>query len=43
MGAEMLVRGAVPGDADGIARVHVASWQVAYAHIFPSDALQALG
>jgi GNAT superfamily N-acetyltransferase len=42
MGADICVREAAPGDADGIARVHIASWRVAYAHIFPSDSLQAL-
>jgi GNAT superfamily N-acetyltransferase len=39
---EIVVRDAVPEDAEGIARVHVASWQVAYEHIFPTDALARL-
>lgn len=42
MTGEIVVRDAVPKDADGIARVHVASWQVAYDHIFPTDALARL-
>jgi ribosomal protein S18 acetylase RimI-like enzyme len=37
-----IVRDARPEDADGIARVHVATWQGAYAHIFPPEALRAL-
>jgi ribosomal protein S18 acetylase RimI-like enzyme len=42
MTGEIVVRDAVPKDADDIARVHVASWQVAYDHIFPLDALARL-
>jgi GNAT superfamily N-acetyltransferase len=42
MTGEIVVREAVPNDADGIARVHVASWQVAYDHIFPAEALARL-
>jgi len=41
-GAEVRVRGATPEDASGIARVTVASWQGAYAHLFPADALRRL-
>jgi ribosomal protein S18 acetylase RimI-like enzyme len=40
--SRIAVRDAVPGDADDVARVHVASWQVAYDHIFPADALARL-
>jgi GNAT superfamily N-acetyltransferase len=36
------VREAEPEDAPGIAVVHISSWQVAYAHIFPADALRGL-
>ena len=36
------MREAQPEDAEGVARVHVASWQVAYDHIFPTDALARL-
>jgi ribosomal protein S18 acetylase RimI-like enzyme len=39
---ELLVREAVAEDADAIARVHVASWQVAYQHIFLAETLSAL-
>jgi GNAT superfamily N-acetyltransferase len=42
MTGEIVVREAVPEDAEGIARVHVASWQVAYDHIFPAEALAQL-
>ena len=42
MTGEFVVRDAVPNDADGIATVHVASWQVAYDHIFPAEALARL-
>jgi GNAT superfamily N-acetyltransferase len=38
----MLVRAAAPEDAEGIATVHVQSWQVAYAHVFPAEALARL-
>jgi GNAT superfamily N-acetyltransferase len=34
-----VVRPATPGDAEAIARIHVGTWQGAYAHIFPADAL----
>jgi hypothetical protein len=42
MTGEIVVRDAVPNDAEGIARAHVASWQVAYDHIFPAEALARL-
>lgn len=38
-----VVREARPEDAPSIARVHIASWQSAYAHVFPAAALQELG
>jgi ribosomal protein S18 acetylase RimI-like enzyme len=38
----IVVREASPEDAEGIARVHVASWQIAYDHIFPAEALARL-
>ena len=37
-----MIRVAVPADAGGIARVHIASWQVAYEGVFPSDFLGSL-
>jgi ribosomal protein S18 acetylase RimI-like enzyme len=39
---EIVVRDALPEDADGIARVHTIAWQVAYDHIFPTAALARL-
>lgn len=36
------VRPAVPADAEGVVRIHVRTWQHAYAGIMPDDALQAL-
>jgi GNAT superfamily N-acetyltransferase len=38
----MRVRDATPADAVDIARVRVRSWQVAYAHAFPAEALAGL-
>lgn len=38
----MTFRAAVPGDADAIARVHVASWQAAYRGTVPDDHLDGL-
>jgi ribosomal protein S18 acetylase RimI-like enzyme len=32
----------VVGDAVGIARVHARTWQVAYTHVFPAEALERL-
>jgi GNAT superfamily N-acetyltransferase len=37
-----MVRDARPEDALAIARVHTRSWQVGYAHAFPSEALAAI-
>ncbi len=36
------IRAARPGDAQGIARVHVAAWRSAYAGILPDHSLTAL-
>ncbi|MEX2645807.1 MAG: GNAT family N-acetyltransferase [Gaiellaceae bacterium] len=38
----MLVRAAVPEDAEAIARVHVRAWQVGYAHVFPPEKLAGI-
>ena len=37
-----MVRVAVPADAGGIARVHIAAWQVAYEGVFSRDFLGSL-
>ena len=37
-----MIRCARPEDAQAIARVHVRTWQAAYAHVFPADELAAL-
>jgi GNAT superfamily N-acetyltransferase len=37
-----VVREARPDDAEAIARVHVRTWQEAYTHAFPADALASL-
>jgi GNAT superfamily N-acetyltransferase len=36
------VRRAVPGDARGIAMVHVQAWREAYSHLIPADSLARL-
>jgi GNAT superfamily N-acetyltransferase len=36
------VRGAAPGDAATIADIHIRTWQVAYAHVFPEERLEGL-
>lgn len=36
------IRRAVPTDAEGVAKVHVASWQAAYQDILPADFLDGL-
>jgi ribosomal protein S18 acetylase RimI-like enzyme len=36
------VRDATPADAEAIARVHVSTWQGAYAQVFPEEGLRAL-
>lgn len=38
----MSIRVALEGDADPIARVHVASWQTAYAGLMPDELLESL-
>jgi RimJ/RimL family protein N-acetyltransferase len=38
----VVVREASADDGSAIARVHIHAWQVAYAHIFPSEALDGL-
>jgi GNAT superfamily N-acetyltransferase len=37
-----LIRLGTPGDADAVARVHVETWQAAYAHALPRKELQAM-
>jgi ribosomal protein S18 acetylase RimI-like enzyme len=36
------IRRAIPSDAEGIARAHVASWREAYAHFLPPSVLDGL-
>jgi ribosomal protein S18 acetylase RimI-like enzyme len=38
----LLILPALPADAHAIAKVHIASWQAAYAGIFPDEFLQGL-
>lgn len=37
-----MIRLGTPDDAEGVARVHVETWQAAYAHALPREQLQAL-
>jgi GNAT superfamily N-acetyltransferase len=37
-----VIRPGAPGDAEGVALVHVETWQAAYAHALPADLLGAL-
>jgi GNAT superfamily N-acetyltransferase len=37
-----VIRPGTPDDAEGVARVHVETWQAAYAHALPQEQLQAL-
>ncbi len=37
-----MIRDATPADAEALARVHVATWQAAYAHVFPAEELAAI-
>jgi GNAT superfamily N-acetyltransferase len=37
-----MIRLGTPDDAEGVARVHVETWQAAYAHALPHEQLQAL-
>ena len=39
MSEDAVLRPALPLDADGIARVHVETWQSAYAGLVPTDYL----
>ncbi|MBF4624584.1 GNAT family N-acetyltransferase [Clavibacter sp. VKM Ac-2872] len=42
MTAPVTVRPAVPDDADGIAEVHIRTWQETYAHLLPAAYLAGL-
>jgi GNAT superfamily N-acetyltransferase len=42
MTSDVAVRPAVPGDAAGIARVHLQAWRESYAHLLPAEALASL-
>jgi len=42
MSAPVTVRPAVPADADGIAAVHIRTWQETYAHLLPASYLDGL-
>ena len=37
-----MIRRATPDDAESVARVHVETWQAAYAHVFPREGLESL-
>ena len=37
-----MIRPGEPDDAEGIARVHIRTWQAAYAHVFPAERLAAM-
>jgi len=37
-----MIRPGTPGDATGVARVQVETWQIAYAHALPGEQLQAM-
>jgi GNAT superfamily N-acetyltransferase len=37
-----MIRLGTPADAEGVARVHVETWQAAYAHALPREQLEAL-
>src|SRR6266496_3379296 len=37
-----MIRRATPEDAEAVARVHVETWQAAYAHVFPREGLEGL-
>jgi hypothetical protein len=36
-----VIRPGAPEDAEGVARVHVETWQAAYLHVLPSERLQS--
>jgi GNAT superfamily N-acetyltransferase len=38
----VVLRRATPDDAEGIARVHVRTWQGAYGHVFPAEELEGI-
>jgi ribosomal protein S18 acetylase RimI-like enzyme len=38
-----MIRPGTPEDAEAVARVHVETWQAAYAHVFPREELELLG
>lgn len=40
--ARLTLRPAVPDDADGIAEVHIRTWQETYAHLLPASYLDGL-
>lgn len=42
MSDEAIIRAATVGDAEAIARIHVAAWRAAYAGFIPADFLAAL-
>ncbi len=37
-----MIRPGTPADAEAVARVHVGTWQTAYAHVFPPERLAEL-
>jgi ribosomal protein S18 acetylase RimI-like enzyme len=37
-----VIRPGTPEDAEAVARVHVETWQAAYAHVFPREKLESL-
>jgi GNAT superfamily N-acetyltransferase len=39
---ETVIRPGTPADAEAVARVHVRTWQAAYAHVFPATRLAEL-
>jgi ribosomal protein S18 acetylase RimI-like enzyme len=40
--AQVTIRSAKPGDARGIAEIHVAAWRVAYLGLIPDEVIQAV-
>jgi GNAT superfamily N-acetyltransferase len=37
-----VIRPGTPEDAEAVARVHIVTWQAAYAHVFPRESLASL-
>lgn len=37
-----MIRRATPEDAEAVARVHIETWQAAYAHVLPREGLESL-